>query len=109
MPKRVTSANELHPGDFYEDCAYHPCLCVSTGSGMVEGISLVDGSFLRQCGVPQCGVRKLTLNEAIQWRCFGPPDVPPEIKMTDAKKYWLKDQDYARTIWPKRSRKRKVG
>jgi hypothetical protein len=49
--------------------------------GMVEDISLVDGSFPRQCGIPQCDVRKLTVEEAIQWRFFGPPDVPPEIEM----------------------------
>lgn len=89
MPTALRNAEELHPGDFYEDCAYHPCLCTGTCMGMVEGISLVDGSFPRQCGVPQCGVRKLTLEEAIQWRFNGPPDVPPEIEMTEVQKYWL--------------------
>ena len=89
MPTPLLDAEELRPGDFYEDCAYHPCLCTGTDMGMVEGISLVDGSYPRQCGVPQCGVRKLTYEEAVHWRFQGPPDVPPEIEMTDAQKYWL--------------------
>lgn len=100
MPIPVKSADELHPGDFYEDCAYHPCLCTGARMGMVEGISLVDGSFPRQCGVPQCGVRKLTAEEAIRWRFYGPPDVPLEIEMTDSQKYWLKDHRRAQDFWP---------
>jgi hypothetical protein len=100
MPKLIKKARELSPGDFYEDCAYHPCLCVATGEDTVEGVSLVDGSFPRQCGVPHCGVRKLTYNEAVRWRFFGPPDVPPETKMTDEQKYWLRDIGPAGSFWP---------
>jgi hypothetical protein len=99
MPIPVKNADELQPGDFYEDCAYHPCLCISSGMGMVDGISLVDGSFPSNFGVPQCQVRKLTAEEAITWRLFGPPDIPPELGMTDEQKYWLKDQDHARKLW----------
>ena len=94
MPTKVLTVDDLKPGDFYEDCAYHPCLCIGTDRGMVEGISLVDGSFPRQCGVPQCGVRKLTFEEAVVWRMRGPPDIPPEIEMTDAQRYWLKSENY---------------
>jgi hypothetical protein len=65
MPIPVKSADELRPGDFFEDCAYHLCLCIGSRDGEVEGISLMDGSFPRQCGVPHCGVRKLTPEEAI--------------------------------------------
>lgn len=90
MPILLRDADEIRAGEFYEDCAFHPCLCIGTDMGMVEGISLVDGSHPRQCGVPQCGVRKLTLEEAVQWRFNGPPDIPPEIEMTDAQKYWLR-------------------
>src|SRR4051812_23616468 len=64
MPIPVKTTSELKPGDYYEDCAYHPCLCVSSGEGTVHGISLVDGSFPRNCGIPQCGVRKLSAEEA---------------------------------------------
>jgi hypothetical protein len=102
MPIEIRSIDEIEPGDYYEDCAFHPCLCVSKGMGMVDGISLVDGSFPRNCGVPQCGVRKLTVEEAIRWRLFGPPDVPPELEMKDEQKYWLKELDYARKLWPEK-------
>ena len=68
----------------------------------IQRLSLVDGSFPRNCGVPQCGVRKLTAEEAIRWRLFGPPDVPPELEMADKEKYWLKDLDYARKLWPEK-------
>jgi hypothetical protein len=90
VPTDIKDAEELQLGDYYEDCAYHPCLCTGTSLGTVEGISLVDGSYPRNCGVPQCGVRKLTVKEAIQWRLEGPPDIPSEIEMTVAQKYWLK-------------------
>jgi len=62
--------------------------------GTVDGISLIDGSFTRNCGVPQCDVRKLTFEEAIQWKFFGPPDIPAEIEMTDEQRYWLKHPDH---------------
>jgi hypothetical protein len=29
MPREIKSTAALAPGDFYEDCAYHPCLCIS--------------------------------------------------------------------------------
>lgn len=89
MPVLIKDSDELKPGDFYEDCAYHPCLCTGTDMGMVEGISLVDGSHPRQCGVPQCGVRKLSLEEAVSWRFLGPPDVPAEIELTSKQKWWV--------------------
>jgi hypothetical protein len=97
MPIEIRSIDEIEPGDYYEDCAFHPCLCVSKSMGTVDGISLVDGSFPRNCGV-----RKLTAAEAIRWRLFGPPDVPRELEMTDEQKYWLKDLDCARKLWPEK-------
>jgi hypothetical protein len=100
MPKTIKTTRELRPGDFYEDCAYHPCLCIATRRGTVEGISLVDGSYPRNCGVPHCGVRKLTFKEAVTWKLHGPPDVPPEIEMTDAQKYWLRNESQGRQYYP---------
>ena len=100
MPTDIKTADELEPGDFYEDCAYHPCLCISTGEGVVRGVSLVDGSFPRQCGVPHCAVRKLTFEEAVTWKFYGPPDVPPDIELTDEQKYWLKSIGPGGRFWP---------
>jgi len=78
MPQEVRSAAELHPGDIYEDCAYHPCLCVRVEDDNVEGISLIDGSFPRSCSIAHCGVRRLTAEEAWEWRLTGPADVELE-------------------------------
>jgi len=97
MPVQVLQPTDLKPGDFYEDCFYHPCLCteVDTSSGdiSIHGLSLVDGTYPRGCGVPGCGVRRLTLAEAIHWRLYGPADatVPKE------KRWWY---DYPETAAP---------
>lgn len=77
MPTHVVKLGDLRPGDIYEDCMYHPCLCtrvIDEGDMAIEGISLVDGSYPRGCGVPGCEVRKLTLEEAMQWKFQGPAD-----------------------------------
>lgn len=58
----------IQPGDIYEDCAYHPCLCTEVedeGDDIsVSGISLIDGSYPRPCSLNHCGVIKMTLEEA---------------------------------------------
>jgi hypothetical protein len=78
MPQPVRSAADLQPGDIYEDCAYHPCLCVRIEEDDVEGISLVDGTVPRSCSIAHCGVRRLTPQEAWEWRLGGPADVELE-------------------------------
>jgi hypothetical protein len=85
LPTDVRSAADLRPGDIYEDCAYHPCLCVRIEDDDVEGISLVDGSFPRSCSIQHCGVRRLSPAEAWEWRLNGPADteVPPERRWWD--------------------------
>lgn len=54
------------PGDLYEDCAGHPCLCVgiNVADDDIWGISLIDGSSPRSCSLANCGVRKLGVEEA---------------------------------------------
>jgi hypothetical protein len=97
----VHDDSELKPGDFFEDCSYHPCLCVRSQDGQVDGISLVDGSFPRNCGIPACGIRKLTAEEAITWRLHGPQQRPPEYDATmlppttNAPDWWRKDAEFA--------------
>ena len=41
------------PGDIYEDVIYHPCLCVgvSVEEDELWGISLIDGSYPRNCSI----------------------------------------------------------
>src|SRR5262249_47645506 len=61
MPEAVSQPGDIRPGDLFEDCRYHPCLCydVSDDGEAIFGISLVDGSTW-QCSLAHCGVRKLT-------------------------------------------------
>jgi hypothetical protein len=106
MATPVNDDSELKPGDFFEDCSYHPCLCVRSQDGQVDGISLVDGSFPRNCGIPACGIRKLTAEEAITWRLHGPQQRPPEYDATmlppttNAPDWWRKDVEFANMLWP---------
>ena len=76
MPTEISSYGEMKPGDYYEDCAFHPCLCVRVNEAADEvlGISLVDGTYPRACSIKHCRVRGLTLQEALHWRFFGPAD-----------------------------------
>ena len=59
---------DIRRGDFYEDCRYHPMLCVELRDGdELVGISLVDG-VMSSCSLGFCGVEKLTLDEALERR-----------------------------------------
>ena len=78
MPQPVSQPVELAPGDLFEDCRYHPCLCIEGGGaddpGGVWGISLVDGTPCG-CDIRHCGLRKLTVEEVVYWKHHGPRDV----------------------------------
>ena len=45
MPPPGQASREIFkPGDIYEDCAYHPCLCTAVDGYGISGISLIGGS-----------------------------------------------------------------
>ncbi len=96
MPVDVTTIGDLEPGDFYEDCGYHPCLCIRVSDEEIAGVSLVDGSYPRACDIRHCGVRKLTFEEAMRWKFWGPLDkeVPYE------RQWWRNDDQIAGIYWP---------
>ena len=75
-------------GQIYEDCAYHPCLCVGTGEGQVWGISLIDGSQPRGCDLRMCGVRILSIDEAWQIKIHGPTDPEVRAKFAAERRWW---------------------
>lgn len=52
-------------GAFYEDCAYHQCLCTFTDDYDLHGISLIDGSGPRTCAIFHCGPEPLTVTQAV--------------------------------------------
>jgi len=57
---------EIAPGDIYEDCNYHPVLCVARDGDEIRGISLIDGSQPRACSLGHCGVVKLEIADVIK-------------------------------------------
>lgn len=90
MPTKLTSPKDISPGDYYEDCSYHPCLCtevdISDGGrdAVISGVSLVDGTFPRGCSFIGCWPRKLSFEEAMRWKFLGPPDV----ELPQDKQWW---------------------
>jgi hypothetical protein len=61
VPERIQS------GDLYEDCRYHPMVCVRPSppdDDELLGVSLIDGQFAA-CSEDHCGVVKLTSAEAL--------------------------------------------
>jgi hypothetical protein len=92
MSSRRKVKLEISPGDIYEDCAYHPVLCVSIDEegDEISGISLIDGSTPRSCSLGHCGVRKLTVEQAVRWKHFGPDDLPSDVEFEPGQKWWVK-------------------
>jgi hypothetical protein len=80
MPTAIKRSADLKPGEIYEDCFCHPCLCTRVDGNEVSGISLIDGSYPRMCSIDACDIRKLTVDEASFWKSNGPPDVELEPK-----------------------------
>jgi hypothetical protein len=64
--------DDISPGDIYEDVFFHPCLCVGVEDGAAWGISLIDGSQPRTVDLGISGVRKLTVQQAWEWKQRGP-------------------------------------
>ena len=80
MPVELTSPKDISPGDYYESCFYHPCVCTEVDisdegrEAVISGVSLVDGHFPCSCSFIGCRPRKLSFEEAMRWKFFGPPD-----------------------------------
>jgi len=88
--RRAREQLGLSVGDIYEDCSYHPVLCVSVDyeNDDISGISLIDGTHPRSCSLRHCGVRKLTVEEAWEIRLNGPADVNVREKISPERRWW---------------------
>lgn len=65
----MANADRIRRGEFYEDCRYHPMLCIQPSSrpddDEMVGISLIDGG-IGSCGEEHCGVVRMSVEEAIE-------------------------------------------
>jgi hypothetical protein len=59
-------AGQIKRGDYYEDCASQPVVCTEADyrEDLISGISLLNGT-LGSCSIEKCGVRKLSLDDAL--------------------------------------------
>jgi hypothetical protein len=82
----------LKPGDIYEDCAYHPVVCVGVDykDDDIWGVSLIDGTHPRSCSLIHCGVVKLTIEEAWRIKQRGPPSPADRRRIPREKRWWTR-------------------
>lgn len=98
----MANKQNIKVGDFYEDCRYHPMLCIEITESEIDdvdddalrGISLVTGQ-VGNCSAAHCGVVKLTAEEAIKIRLEGPtlrfnPGQNVDDLFPGDKKWWKK-------------------
>jgi hypothetical protein len=80
----VRRAQDFPPGTLYEDCKFHPMMCLHVDvdefinvngdpwcSEDIYGVSLIDGK-ISSCSLHHCGVRKLTNEQAAKMITQGP-------------------------------------
>ena len=81
MPIDISHKSEISVGEIYEDGSYHPCICMGYEDDYcVWGVSLIDGSYPRMSDLKVGGTRKLTPEEAWDWKRKGPSDAEPDPK-----------------------------
>jgi hypothetical protein len=90
--RRVHRTLRLRPGDIYEDCAYHPVMCLGVNyrTDEIWGVSLVDGTFPRSCSLVHCGVRKLTPKQAWSLKRSGPSSANVRARIPADRQWWLR-------------------
>jgi hypothetical protein len=89
---RAARTLDLRPGDIYEDCFFHPvvCLGVDYKSDEIWGVSLIDGSYPRSCSLLHCGVRKLTPKQAWLIKRHGPEAADDRERIALQRRWWGK-------------------
>ena len=86
---------QLKPGDIYESCSFHPCLCLGVDYKQDEvwGISLIDGSYPQACSLVHCGVRKLSLKGARDIKFRGPDSAEDRERISPSRRWWVEGAD----------------
>jgi hypothetical protein len=93
---------KLRPVDLYEDCSYHPVLCLGVNyrEDEIWGVSLVDGSIPRSCSLLHCGVKRLTPKQAWQLKRNGPVSSKIRAQFPAERRWWTRSDP--RNDWPVR-------
>jgi hypothetical protein len=72
----MAGSKRIKRGEFYEDCRYHPMLCIKPAQDDDDeliGVSLING-MTGSCSEAHCGVVPMTVEEAIErkvdWNAF---------------------------------------
>lgn len=88
MTQPILSSKDISPGEIYEDVFFHPCVCIEVNKYEIWGISLIDGSYPRTIDIHNSAPRKLTTEEAWEWKINGPQDLEGDIEFPDDQKWW---------------------
>lgn len=88
--QRAFKRLNIKPGDIYESCSYHPCVCLGVDykNDHIWGISLIDGSYPRSCSLLHCGVRKITPKQAWQIKMHGPLEAEAREGIPSDRRWW---------------------
>ena len=101
---------KLKPGDIYEDCTYHPVLCLGVDYTKDEiwGVSLVDGTQPRACSLIHCGIRRITPKQAWDIKMRGPLLEAERASIGKDNQWWsaatTKDQTKVKLVGPRKQR-----
>ncbi len=88
--RRLFKRLRLKPGDIYEDCNFHPvvCLGVNYKADEIWGASMIDGTHPRTCSLSSCGVRKLSIKQAWQIKISGPLAAEDRERISQERRWW---------------------
>lgn len=88
--RRAREELDLAVGDIYEDSGYHPVLCTAIDyeNDDISGISLIDGSYPRSCSLRHPGIRKLSVEEALEIHRKGPTEPELRAKISGERRWW---------------------
>ena len=95
MTEAIENETPISPGEIYEDCAFHPVLCVESNvdEDFVRGVSLIDGTHPHECSLRHCGVRRMTLDEAWDVKLNGPREADAREAIAPDERWWVPGPD----------------
>jgi hypothetical protein len=64
----MADSDRIRVGELYEDCSFHPVLCVYSDydDDELRGVSLIDGRGPSSCSPRHCGVVRVTIEDVLK-------------------------------------------